>query len=150
MPSALPYDRLIIDMSEEALRKTAERVNVMRPGVKPEAALAVIHALLILGWQAPAFPEGESAAEHADCLCPGEVPHPERGMQPGAAAAEHSRRQYLDDTDAVIETNAPLRWKNLPRSEPKAAARRHATGGGGMSPGRLLPRGWIGCAGGDS
>lgn len=28
----------------------------------------------------------------ADCLCPGEVPHPESGMRPGAAADHHPAR----------------------------------------------------------
>jgi hypothetical protein len=59
MTSALPYDRLVIDVSEQALRKAAKRVNVMRPGIEPETALAAIHALLILGWQPPALPDEE-------------------------------------------------------------------------------------------
>lgn len=26
-----------------------------------------------------------------DCLCPGEIPHPERGLQPGVAASHHAQ-----------------------------------------------------------
>lgn len=59
MPSALPYDRLVIDVTEQALRNAATRVNAMRQGVEPETALAVIHALLILGWRPPALPDEE-------------------------------------------------------------------------------------------
>lgn len=34
----------------------------------------------------------------SDCLCPGEFPHPEGGMQPGAAAAEHQARLASGET----------------------------------------------------
>jgi hypothetical protein len=39
--------------------------------------------LVTAGWAPP--------PNSADCLCPGEIPHPERGMQPGAAADHHAR-----------------------------------------------------------
>lgn len=40
-----------------------------------------------------------AAADHPDCLCPGEIPHPERGMQPGAAADHHARPAEAETTE---------------------------------------------------
>jgi hypothetical protein len=56
----------------------------------PEPYGAVVHVfadiaseeLEAIGWIRGAIP---------DCLCAGEIPHPERGMQPGAGAAHHAR-----------------------------------------------------------
>lgn len=39
------------------------------------------------------------AVNHPDCLCPGEIPHPERGMQPGAAADHQARRPAEQSTE---------------------------------------------------
>ena len=43
--------RLVVDISETALRAAADRVNVARAGVEPRTALAVIQALLVMGWR---------------------------------------------------------------------------------------------------
>lgn len=41
------------DISHAALSLTAKAVNRIRPGVEPNAALAVMQALLALGWRPP-------------------------------------------------------------------------------------------------
>lgn len=52
------------DMSDLALRHAATKVRAIRPGVEPETALAVIRALLVLGWR----PQPAPVADSCTCL----------------------------------------------------------------------------------
>ena len=47
---------MIIDISETALRFAATKVRSARPGVEPSVALAVIQALVVMGWRPPPVP----------------------------------------------------------------------------------------------
>lgn len=52
---ALP---VVIDISDLALRHAATKVRAARPGVEPNTALAVVQALVAMGWRPSALRDG--------------------------------------------------------------------------------------------
>lgn len=54
-----PARPIAVDLSDLALRHAATKVRAARPGVEPQTALAVIQALVVLGWRPPTVPGGD-------------------------------------------------------------------------------------------